>query len=102
MDDSEPLARIEEEYFDMKDRNRREYVSQWYESINEGRYFLFFKENDISSKQSIDQAPTGSSICTASIDGCRAQMLQDFLTIDGSGLGRKPGNHIEHIDDMFL
>ena len=29
------------------------------------------------------------------------QVAQDLLTIDGGGLGQKPGNHIEHIDDLF-
>jgi hypothetical protein len=93
----------EEEYFDIRREERRKYVSEWYKNIHEGRYFLFFKENDISSNQSIDYgALTSSSICTASRDGCREQILQDLLTIDGPGLGEPSGNHIEHINDLFI
>lgn len=33
--------------------------------------------------------------------GEERQIAQDLLTIDGGGLGQKPGNHIEHIDDLF-
>ena len=93
----------EEEYFDIRREERRKYVSEWYKNIHEGRYFLFFKEHDISSNQSINcGAYTSSSICTASRDGCREQILQDLLTIDGPGLDEPSGNHIEHIDDLFI
>ena len=34
--------------------------------------------------------------------GDRWQTAQDVLTIDGPEIGQKPGNHIEHIDDLFL
>jgi hypothetical protein len=88
LDTSEWEGHEEDEYFDMKERERREYVSDWYGNIHEGRYFLFFKENDMVSSDYV--VTTG-----------RWQIVQDLLTIDGSGLGEKPGNHIEHIDDLF-
>ena len=88
LDTSEWEGYEEEVYFDMKERQRREYVGDWYANIHEGRYFLFFKENDMVSSDYI--VTTG-----------KWQTAQDLLTIDGGGLGEKPGNHIEHIDDLF-
>ena len=88
LDTSDWEGHEEEVYFDMKDTGRREYVGDWYANIHEGRYFLFFKENDMVSSDYV--VTTG-----------RWQTVQDLLTIDGGGLGQKPGNHIEHIDDLF-
>ena len=88
LDTSDWEGHEEEAYFDMKDRQRREYVGDWYANIHEGRYFLFFKENDMVSSDYV--VTTG-----------RWQTAQDLLTIDGGGLGETPGNHIEHIDDLF-
>ena len=88
LDTSEWEGYEEEVYFDMKERQRREYVGDWYANIHEGRYFLFFKENDMVSSDYV--VTTG-----------RCQTVQDLLTIDGGGLGEKPGNPIEHIDDLF-
>ena len=83
------------------ERYRRLYVSQWYENIHEGRYFLFFKENDLISdwdKYRNNQNPYVKCISDV---GERWQVAQDLLTIDGPGLGESPGSKIEHIDDLF-
>ena len=92
----------EEIYFDMKEKSRRSYVAQWYGNIHEGRFFLFFKENDIFEQKLFNDfrysQTTVKSICDI---GRRAQVSQDFLTLDGGGLGEKPGKTIEHIDDIF-
>lgn len=84
------------------ERHRRLYVSQWYSNIHEGRYFLFFKENDIFSTDLYDKYRNEEK-ATVSIAyiGCRAQVAQDLLTIDGPGLGESPGSKVEHIDDLF-
>lgn len=87
-EDSEEELTLEYERDNTWERHRRLYVSQWYENIHEGRYFLFFKENDMVSSDYV--VTTG-----------RWQTAQDLLTIDGGGLGETPGNHIEHIDDLF-
>ena len=100
LDTSEWSEDEEEEYFDMKEMQRRKYVSEWYENIHEGRYFLFFKENDIVPSDYLDRHrhnPLASIMKISDKD----QVAQDLLTIDGGGLGEKPGNHIEHIDDLF-
>ena len=85
-----------------KEKSRRSYVSQWYGNIHEGRFFLFFKENDIFEEKLFNDfrysQTTVKSICDI---GRRAQVSQDFLTLDGGGLGEKPGKIIEHIDDIF-
>ena len=84
------------------ERYRRQYVSDWYKNIHEGRYFLFFKENDILSSDVYDNYKNEEHATMAISDlGDRWQTAQDLLTIDGGGLGQKPGNHIEHIDDLF-
>ena len=61
---------------------------------------MFFKENDIVSSDYLDRHrhnPLASIMKISDKD----QVAQDLLTIDGGGLGQKPGNHIEHIDDLF-
>lgn len=95
-------------FYDIQEEKRREYVGEWYENIHEGRYFLFFKEHDILDSKVYDDYrlqdikrgsfKTIKSICDL---GERWQIAQDLLTIDGGGLGQKPGDHIEHIDDLF-
>jgi len=93
----------EEEYFDMKFEKRREYVGEWYKNIHEGRYFLFFKEHDILSSDVYDKYRNQEySVKSIWELGGLWQTAQDLLTIDGPGLGQGSGNHIEHIDDMFL
>ena len=98
IDTSEWSEDEEFEYFDMKDTQRKKYVSDWYNNIHEGRYFLFFKENDIVPSDYLDKCRHNSGIMVTSV---HAQIAQDLLTIDGGGLGQVSGNHIEHIDDLF-
>ena len=103
LDTSEWDSEEEEEYFDMKEKERRDYVGDWYANIHEGRYFLFFKENDMVSSEFVDNFRNNENkfITSMSSIGEKWQTAQDLLTIDGGGLGEKPGNHIEHIDDLF-
>ena len=74
-------------------------VSKWYEGINEGRYFLFFKENDIC-KENIKKKFIDSNI---NIDNLLMyhQIGEDLLALDGGGIGDKPSKTVEHIDDIF-
>ena len=87
---------------------RNNTISQWYTDIHEGRYFLFFRENNI--RKCIDE----SSLDV--IDNYRMKVMrfnsisyyasyeqfgEDLLVLDGPGLG-KSGPKIEHIDDLFL
>ena len=92
----------EEQYFLRREIQRRLYVSEWYEGIHEGRYFLFFKENDLLSTW--DEFRDGQNRYVGCISdlGSRWQVAQDLLTIDGPGIGEKSREKVEHIDDMFL
>lgn len=103
IDTSDWTGYEEDEYFEMKDRERRNYVSKWYEGIHEGRFFLFFKENDIFSTDLYDnyrnEEKTIKSICDL---GSRQQVAQDLLTIDGPGLGERAGGIIKHIDEICV
>jgi len=102
LDTSEWHEDEEEEYFTIKEEQRRQYVSDWYKNIHEGRYFLFFKEHDILSSDIYDKYRNKEHSIKAISDlGDRWQTAQDLLTIDGPGIGQKSGNHIEHIDDLF-
>lgn len=108
IDTSEWQEDEEEEYFTMKEKQRRGYVGEWYKNIHEGRYFLFFKEHDILDSKVYDDyrlqdIKRGSFKTIRSIwdIGDRWQTAQDLLILDGPGLGQKSGNHIEHIDDLF-
>lgn len=84
------------------ERHRTLYVSQWYKDIHEGRYFLFFKENDYFSTYLYDKYRDEEHAIRSICDlAARGQIQQDLLTIDGRGLGQEPGNHVEHIDDLF-
>tara|TARA_B100002019_G_C21173015_1_gene549539 strand:- start:191 stop:931 length:741 start_codon:yes stop_codon:yes gene_type:complete len=90
------------------EKYRRQYVSEWYKNIHEGRYFLFFKEHDILDSKVYDnyrlqdiKRRSFKTIRSIWDLGDRWQTAQDLLIIDGGGLGQKPGNHIEHIDDLF-
>ena len=102
LDTSEWEGYEEEVYFDMKERERKEYVGDWYKNIHEGRYFLFFKEHDILSSAIYDKYRDDEhsvrSICDL---GDRWQVAQDLLTLDGGGLGKSPGSKIEHIDYLI-
>lgn len=85
------------------ERYRRQYVSDWYKNIHQGRYFLFFKENDILDSREYDKYRNNEQETMAITDiSCRWQTAQDLLTIDGPGIGKPPGNHVEHIDDLFI
>ena len=103
IDTSEWNSSEEDEYFEMKERERRNFISKWYEGIHEGRFFLFFKENDIFSTDLYDnyrnEEKAIKSICDL---GSRQQVAQDLLTIDGPGLGERAGGTIKYIDDIFV
>ena len=85
---------------------RNHYISDWYNNIHEGRYFLFFRENTITcygkrrskNVSIIEKVKRFGSIHNI---GPYQQMAEDLLVLDGPGLGMK-GSHIEHIDDLFL
>ena len=88
-------------------QNRRNYISKWYEGINEGRFFLFYKKNKIIEVRNRD-IPKGT--CKDGYKypkipifdwGPYEQLIEDLRCIDGPGLGES-GSHIEHIDDLFL
>lgn len=87
--------------------DRRECVSQWYEGIHPGRFFLFYKENKIIQERN-RRLQKGS--CedgyqypkTPIYDwGPYEQLIEDLRCIDGPGLGESPGSKVEHIDDLF-
>ena len=102
-ENSEDEQTLEYEHENTWERYRRQYVSDWYKNIHEGRYFLFFKENDILSSDLYDkyrdEKYAVKSICEL---GERLQTAQDLLTLDGGGIGQVSGNHVEHIDDLFI
>jgi len=87
--------------------DKRVYISKWYEGIHPGRFFLFYKENEIIQERNkgVPRGPCEDGYKypqTPIFDwGTYEQLIEDLLTIDGPGLGEKPGNHIEHIDDLF-
>jgi hypothetical protein len=87
--------------------DRRKCVSQWYEGIHPGRFFLFYKENKIIEERYRD-VPKGP--CEDGYQypktpihdkGPYEQLIEDLRCIDGPGLGES-GSKIEHIDDLFL
>tara|TARA_B100000683_G_scaffold275764_1_gene327554 strand:+ start:1359 stop:2090 length:732 start_codon:yes stop_codon:yes gene_type:complete len=89
-------------------QNRRNSISKWYEGIHPGRFFLFYKENEIIKERNRG-VPSGP--CEK--DGYRfpkipiydwgpyEQLIEDLLCIDGPGLGESSGSTVEHIDDIF-
>ena len=77
----------------------RNEVSHWYNNIHEGRYFLFFKENDIC-KDNIKEKFAGRNMSMYNLLKYH-QIGEDLLTLDGGGIGDKPGKTVEHIDDIF-
>ena len=83
------------------ERYRRLYVSNWYQNIHEGRYFLFFKENDLLSTWDKYRDNQNRYVKCISDVGVVWQVAQDLLTIDGPGIGEKAGSKVEHIDDLF-
>jgi len=87
--------------------DRRECVSQWYEGIHPGRFFLFYKENEIIKERN-REVPSGP--CEDGYQfpklpifdwGPYEQLIEDLRCIDGPGLGESPGSKVEHIDDLF-
>lgn len=86
---------------------RRAYVSQWYEGIHPGRFFLFYKENKIIQERNrgVPRGPCEDGYKypqTPIFDkGPYEQLIEDLRCIDGPGLG-ETGTKIEHIDDLFI
>lgn len=86
---------------------RRAYVSQWYEGIHPGRFFLFYKENKIIQERNrgVPKGPCEDGYRfpqTPIFDkGPYEQLIEDLRCIDGPGLG-ETGDKIEHIDDLFI
>ena len=86
--------------------DKRVYISQWYEGIHPGRFFLFYKENKIIEERHKGvRAGKGGGYQfpeTPIFDwGPYEQLIEDLRCIDGTGLGES-GSKIEHIDDLFL
>ena len=87
--------------------HRRVYVSQWYEGIHPGRFFLFYKENEIIQERNrgVPGGPCEDGYQFPKLPifdwGPYEQLIEDLLTIDGPGLGES-GSNVEHIDDLFL
>jgi len=85
---------------------RKDFVSDWYNNIHEGRYFLFFRENNLTGygkrkSKNIKLFEKVRRFVSIYNIGPYQQMAEDLLVIDGPGLG-KSGGKIEHIDDYFL
>jgi len=84
-------------------RGRRDYISKWYEGIHPGRFFLFYKENEIikDRNRGVPQRPCKDGYQYPIFDlGPYEQLIEDLKCIDGPGLGES-GSQIEHIDDIF-
>ena len=86
--------------------DRKKYIANWYKNIHEGRYFLFFKENNLTGygrrkSKDINISEKVKRFGTIHNIGPFEQMAEDLLVIDGPGLG-KSGSKIEHIDDIFV
>ena len=88
--------------------HRRVYVTQWYEGIHPGRFFLFYKENKIIEERNGGRrkGPCEDGYVypkTPIFDwGPYEQLIEDLRCIDGPGLGEPSGSKVEHIDDLFL
>lgn len=89
--------------------DRRVYASRWYQGIHPGRFFLFYKENEIIQERPRMGLPRGP--CedgyqypkTPIFDwGPYEQLIEDLRCIDGGGLGENTGKTVEHIDDLFI
>jgi len=87
--------------------DRRVYVSQWYEGIHSGRFFLFYKQNKIIEERNwgVPKGPCEDGYVypkTPIFDwGPYEQLIEDLRCIDGPGIGEPVGSKIEHIDDLF-
>lgn len=88
--------------------DRRKYVSEWYEGIHPGRFFLFYRENKIIEERNrgVPSGPCEDGYVfpkTPIFDwGPYEQLIEDLRCIDGPGLGEKSGKTIDHIDDLFI
>ena len=86
---------------------RRAYVSQWYEGIHPGRFFLFYQKNKIIEERfrDVPKGPCEDGYVypkTPIFDkGPYEQLIEDLRCIDGPGIG-ETGTKIEHIDDLFI
>ena len=87
--------------------NRRDNVRKWYEGIHPGRFFLFYRENEIIQERNrgVPKGPCEDGYQypkTPIFDwGPYEQLIEDLRCIDGPGLGEKVGSTVEHIDDLF-
>ena len=75
----------------------RDFVSEWYENIHEGRYFLFFKENS-TKRDHFEKYWESFDICDLFPE---QQLIEDLGVLDGQGIGEPAGRNVEHIDEMF-
>ena len=88
--------------------DRRVYVSKWYEGIHPGRFFLFYKENEIIQERhrGLKKGPCEDGYRypeTSIFDwGPYEQLIEDLRCIDGCGLGESVGKTVEHIDAIFI
>jgi len=88
-------------------QDRRNYISKWYEGVHPGRFFLFYKKNQIIQERNrgVPSGPCEDGYKypkTPIYDwGPYEQLIEDLLVLDGPGLGES-GSKIEHIDDLFL
>ena len=85
--------------------DRKKYISKWYRNIHEGRYFLFFHENNLTGfgkrkSKNIMVSEKVKRFGTIHNIGPYEQVAEDLLVLDGPGLGKR-GSKIEHIDDLF-
>lgn len=90
-----------------QDEERRKYVSEWYEGIHPGRFFLFFKENEIFKERNRDlqKGPCKDGYTYPKVPifemGAYEQLIEDLRCLDGPGIGESVGPTVEHIDDLF-
>jgi hypothetical protein len=86
--------------------SRVTYVSNWYEGIHPGRFFLFYRKNKYIEKKNkgLPKGPCDDGYRypeTPIFDwGPYEQLVEDLRRIDGPGLG-ETGPKVEHIDDIF-
>ena len=89
-------------------QNRRNTISKWYEGIHPGRFFLFYRENEIIKERNrgVPSGPCEDGYIFPKIPiydwGPYEQLIEDLKCLDGSGIGESPGTKVEHIDDLFL
>ena len=86
--------------------DRRVNISRWYEEIHPGRFFLFYRENQIIRERNrgVSRGPCEDRYPQTPIfdRGPYEQLIEDLKCLDGAGIGESPGSKIEHIDDLFL